>query len=283
VPHSFVSRMQSGNIDDPLLRQVLPVEAELQPAEGFLTDPLGEQREMESPGILKKYRGRALLTMTGACGIHCRYCFRRHFPYTESNPIMEYWETTLDWLRQNTDVSELILSGGDPLSLADKKLAALVDRLDRIAHLKTLRIHTRLPIILPARIDAGLLSWISSTRLNVVMVVHSNHPNEIDASVNAAMRELRQARVTLLNQSVLLRGINDSAAILARLCETLFSAGVLPYYLHQLDRVLGAAHFEVPDSQAIAIHRELRAALPGYLVPRLVREIPGQPGKTPIT
>ena len=280
VPRGFISRMASGDINDPLLRQVLPVQEEMQPNTGYLPDPLDEQQTMQVPGLLHKYTGRALLTTTGACAVHCRYCFRRHFPYNEANPAVDNWEDSINWIKQNPDIREIILSGGDPLSLPDSRLHTLSKRLSELPGLHTLRIHTRLPIVLPERIDEGFLTWVGSQKLHVVMVVHSNHPNEIDGNVCKALNRLKQAGVTLLNQSVLLRGINDTATTLIRLSETLFSAGVLPYYLHQLDRVQGAAHFEVIDAIAITLIEEVRAALPGYLVPRLVRELPGESGKT---
>jgi len=283
VPRGFIHRMAKGDINDPLLRQVLPVQDEMQTGSGYLPDPLDEQYTMQVPGLLQKYTGRALLTTTGACAVHCRYCFRRHFPYNEANPAIENWERTINWLKQNPGIREIILSGGDPLSLPDSRLQNLSSRLDELPWLHTLRIHTRLPIVLPERIDAGFLSWLDAQKLQIVMVVHCNHPNEIDATVSKAMNRLKQSGVTLLNQSVLLRGINDTAPILVRLSEALFSAGVLPYYLHQLDRVQGAAHFEVSDATAIALMEEMRAALPGYLLPRLVRELPGEPGKTALS
>jgi EF-P beta-lysylation protein EpmB len=282
VPRGFVARMARGDIHDPLLRQVLPLDEETRQVQGYGTDPLGELAAMPSPGLLHKYRGRALLTVTGACAVHCRYCFRRHFPYPDANPVGSYWEQAVDHLSRQTDIHEIILSGGDPLSLPDARLQFLTDRLSALPQLRTLRIHTRLPIVLPERVDAGLLDWLERQRLRVVMVVHGNHPNEIDDGVTAAMQRLARAGVTLLNQSVLLRGVNDDAGTLIRLSEALFDAGILPYYLHMLDHVQGTAHFEVDTAQACALHRALHAALPGYLVPRLVEEIPGQPGKTPV-
>jgi len=282
VPRGFVARMARGDINDPLLRQVLPVNEETLPVEGFVADPLQELAAMPSPGLLHKYRGRALLTVTGACAVHCRYCFRRHFPYHDANPASEHLEQSIDYLARHPDIHEIILSGGDPLSLADHRLQALTDRLSVLPQLRTLRIHSRLPVVLPERVDAGLLAWIGQQRLRVVMVVHCNHPNEIDASVFTAMQRLGQAGVTLLNQSVLLRGINDDAGTLVRLSETLFAAGILPYYLHRLDRVQGTAHFEVDSGRACSLISAVHAALPGYLVPRLVEEIPGNPGKTPV-
>ena len=282
VPHGFIQRMAKGDSRDPLLLQVLPLAREAEEVAGFERDPLDEVDAMPTPGLLHKYQGRALLTMTGACAIHCRYCFRRHFPYTDANPVTGHWQPAIKYLEQHPDISELILSGGDPLTLTDTRLHSLTEQLENLAHMRTLRIHTRLPIVLPERIDSGLLSWIKSQTLKVVFVVHCNHPNEIDHSVTAALEKLAAAGVTLLNQSVLLRDINDSAATLARLSECLFAAGVLPYYLHQMDRVKGAAHFEVGVERAREIMTRLRATLPGYLLPRLVQEIPGMPGKMPL-
>jgi len=280
VPRGFVQRMRKGDSRDPLLLQVLPVQQEAQTAAGFVPDPLDELDNMPAPGLLHKYQGRALLTATGACAIHCRYCFRRHFPYTDANPLADQWQQSVDYVAQHSDITELILSGGDPLTLTDARLHSLTDQLAEIGHLKTLRIHSRLPVVLPERIDAGLLSWLETRQLKVVMVIHCNHPNEIDADVGAAMQRLRQAGVTLLNQSVLLRDINDDVATLVRLSEQLFSVDVLPYYLHQLDKVQGAAHFEVDETIARQLIDGVSAALPGYLVPRLVQEVPGMPGKT---
>jgi EF-P beta-lysylation protein EpmB len=280
VPRGFIARMARGDINDPLLRQVLPVDDETRQVAGFATDPLQEHAAMPVPGLLHKYRGRALLTVTGACAVHCRYCFRRHFPYADTSLSDARLMQAIDYLAQRPDLHELILSGGDPLSLTDRRLAILTDRLSALPQLRILRLHTRAPVVLPERIDDGLLAWIEGLRVRVVVVVHCNHPNEIDDSVAAAMQRLAQAGVTLLNQSVLLRGINDDAATLVRLSETLFAAGILPYYLHRLDRVQGAAHFEVDAMRACALHREVHAALPGYLVPRLVAEIPGAAGKT---
>lgn len=282
VPRGFVQRMRKGDCRDPLLLQVLPVQEEAQTVAGFVPDPLDELDSMPIPGLLHKYQGRALLTTTGACAIHCRYCFRRHFPYTDANPLADQWQQSIDYIAQHSDITELILSGGDPLTLTDARLHSLTDRLVNIQHLHTLRIHTRLPVVLPERVDTGLLSWLASQQLKVVLVIHCNHPNEIDAAVCEAMTRLRRAGVTLLNQSVLLRGINDNGATLIRLSEQLFAAGVLPYYLHQLDKVEGAAHFEVDNTSARQLVAEMATSLPGYLLPRLVQEVPGSAGKTPL-
>jgi EF-P beta-lysylation protein EpmB len=282
VPRGFIARMEPGNIHDPLLRQVLPLAEEDCPRNDFLPDPLHEAEAMPVPGLLHKYRGRALLTLTGACAIHCRYCFRRHFPYAEANPLSGHRDRALAYLAGHTGIRELILSGGDPLTLPDTRLGALARELAAIPHIQTLRLHTRLPIVLPERVDRRLLAWLGAHPQRLVMVVHCNHPNEIDASVVAALRKLAQAGVLLLNQSVLLKGINDQADTLVQLSQALLAAGVLPYYLHQLDRVQGAAHFEVSDTVALALMDGLHAALPGYLVPRLVRELPEFPGKYPL-
>lgn len=279
VPRGFVARMGQGDPYDPLLRQVLPLAAECLTAEGFRTDPVGDLAAMVVPGVLHKYQGRVLLTATGACAVHCRYCFRRHFPYAEANAAAAQWRAALEYIGGDDSITEVILSGGDPFTLSDRRLAELSRGLDAIAHLRRLRLHTRLPIVLPERVNDELLGWLMATRLKTVIVVHANHANEIDASVRAALGRLKSAGVELLNQSVLLRDINDSAEALARLSEALFEAGVLPYYLHLLDKVQGAAHFEVAEAAAQRLMAELDKRLPGYLVPRLVREVPGAPGK----
>ena len=279
VPRGFVARMRPRDPYDPLLRQVLPLAEECLAADGFVDDPVGDHAAMVAPGVLHKYEGRVLLTLTGACAVHCRYCFRRHFPYAEANPAADQWRGALDYIAGDHSISEVILSGGDPLTLPDRRLAGLARELAAIPHLRRLRLHTRLPIVLPERVDDALLDWLGAAGLKTVMVVHANHANEIDASVRAALARLKQAGVELLNQSVLLRGVNDNVDVLATLSETLFEAGVLPYYLHQLDRVQGAAHFEVPEETARRLMAELRRRLPGYLVPRLVREVAGAPGK----
>ena len=281
VPRGFAARMRKRDLNDPLLRQVLPLAEELAETPGFSRDPLEELNAMPVPGVLHKYQGRILLTATGSCAVHCRYCFRRHYPYSEANPGRAP-EQTFEYVRRHTEINEVILSGGDPLTLTDTRLSQLVARLEALPHITRLRIHSRVPVVLPERVDANLLDWIDKSRLQVVLVIHANHANEIDGDVRDAMRTLREAGVTLLNQSVLLRGINDSVGALAELSEALFLAGVLPYYLHQLDSVQGAAHFDVTDSKAINLINQLRTSLPGYLLPKLVREIPGQASKTSV-
>jgi EF-P beta-lysylation protein EpmB len=282
VPRGFVGRMRPGDPTDPLLLQVLPSAAELVATPGFTADPLAEREVAAAGGLLHKYRGRALLVLTGACAVHCRYCFRRHFPYGEHAGKGEQWRRAVDRLAADPSIEEVILSGGDPLAVADRHLAPLVERLAQIPHLRRLRVHTRLPVVLPERVDDELLTWLGGTRLATVVVLHANHAQELDDDVATAVALLRQAGSTVLNQAVLLAGVNDSAATLAQLSRRLFDVGALPYYLHLLDRVAGAAHFDVPEDTARRLVRELRAELPGYLVPRLVREVPGAPSKLPV-
>ncbi len=280
VPRGFVAKMRRGDPRDPLLRQVLPVIDEERIVAGFALDAVGDDDARGATGVIHKYEGRALLVATGSCAVHCRYCFRRHFPYAEETAAARHWHAALDYLRADAGIEEVLLSGGDPLSLSTAKLTEFTDALAGIHHVRRLRIHTRLPVVLPERVDAELLAWLRKLPQQVVIVIHANHANEFDAEVDAALDALRAAGATLLNQSVLLRGVNDNADDLAALSLRLFDAGVLPYYLHQLDRVSGAAHFEVDDDAARSLHAALMARLPGYLVPRLVREVAGEPNKT---
>lgn len=282
VPRGFVARMRRGDPADPLLRQVLPLDDEDRPVPGFGLDAVGDLAASGGTGVIHKYRGRVLLVATGSCAIHCRYCFRRHYPYAEQTAAAASWREALHYLAADTSVSEVLLSGGDPLSLSTAKLAEFTAALARVPHVRRLRLHTRLPVVLPERVDDELMAWLAGLPWPVVMVVHANHGNEIDAPVAAALGRLRAAGVHLLNQAVLLHGVNDSLPALAELSERLFAAGTLPYYLHQLDRVAGTAHFEVSDDRARALHADLAAHLPGYLVPRLVREVAGAPAKTPL-
>ncbi len=282
VPHSFVRRMRGGDPKDPLLLQVLPTSQELDANPGYSADPLGESDATAVPGLLHKYRGRALLMVTGACAIHCRYCFRRHFPYADHNSGGDTWDQALSYIAADSTLTEIILSGGDPLSVSDRKLARLASALASIPHLRRLRIHTRLPIALPERVDDNLLQWLTASRLQPVVVIHTNHPREIDRDVRLAIARLRDASIPVLNQTVLLAGINDDVPTLRELSETLFEAGVHPYYLHLMDRVDGAAHFEVDESFAQDLVWQLMSELPGYLVPKLVREVAGTPAKLPI-
>lgn len=282
VPRGYVARMRHGDPNDPLLLQVLPLAAELEEAQGFVSDPVGDMERRAAPGLLHKYRGRALLVATGACAVHCRYCFRRHFPYGEESALQRGWQPALERLRADTSIEEVILSGGDPWSLSDRRLKQLTDALHALPNIRRLRIHTRYPIVLPERIDCGLLDWLREVRLQKVVVMHANHAREIDASVRQACARLAGVGVTLLNQSVLLKGVNDSVEALAELSEALFETQVLPYYLHVLDKVRGAAHFDLPEARALQLHQDLTARLPGYLVPKLVREIAGAPAKTAV-
>ena len=282
VPLRYLSLIEKGNPDDPLLRQILPLAEENTIVKGYSTDPLQEVSHMKSPGIIQKYQGRALLTLTGACAVNCRYCFRRHFPYSEANPANKQWEQTFKQIQKDSSLTEIILSGGDPLLLSDTKLEKLLSQLETVEHITTLRIHTRVPIFLPERITQMLVDLLQNTRFNVVMVVHCNHARELDHDVKACLLNLKATGVTLLNQSVLLKGVNDNLETLKELSQTLFTVGVLPYYLHALDKVAGTAHFDVNENNAKSLYQDLLASLPGYLVPRFVREIPGQPNKTPI-
>jgi len=279
VPRGFVARMRYGDANDPLLRQVLPVDAEMQRVSGFSFDAVGDGAARTGEGVIQKYQGRALLVATGSCAIHCRYCFRRHFNYSQENAAKNGWRAALAHIAADSSIHEVILSGGDPLSLSAARLIELTDALAKIKHIQRLRIHSRLPVVLPERIDSQLLHWLSSLPWPLALVIHANHANEFDETVDSALAQLRGTGAQLLNQTVLLRGINDTVATLAALSERSFAAGVVPYYLHQLDRVQGAAHFEVSDERAKALHAELAARLSGYLVPRLVREIAGDSGK----
>lgn len=279
VPRSFVARMEKGNPHDPLLKQVLPLGAELDVISGFSLHPLQEINANPVPGVLHKYHGRVLVMLTAACAIHCRYCFRRHFPYEENISGRSGWEKIFAYLKQDPGISEVILSGGDPLSVSDHLLKSFTDELVQIPHIKRLRIHTRLAVVIPERITEQFVSWLNDLPLKSVLVTHINHANEINFEVKQALERLRSIGVTLLNQSVLLKEINDNVQTLAILSETLFASGVLPYYLHILDKVQGAAHFDIPLSCAKALHTELSYQLPGYLLPKLVYEQSGKLAK----
>lgn len=280
VPKPFLQKMERGNPDDPLLRQVLPAAEELIEQVGYVADPLAERGSNPAPGMLHKYKSRVLLVLSGACAVNCRYCFRRHFPYLDNRLGSEELSEIEAYLRRHTELNEVILSGGDPLVVSNARLERLLAVLDSIPHLARLRIHTRLPVVIPQRVDQGMLEALQNSRLQTVLVTHSNHPQELDRVFDDAMALLREIGVTLLNQAVLLRGVNDSEAIQGQLSERLFQAGVLPYYLHLLDPVAGAAHFDVPEDEARSLMQALHRTLPGFLIPRLVREIPGKPGKT---
>jgi EF-P beta-lysylation protein EpmB len=282
VPRAYAARMRRGDPADPLLRQVLPLEAELEDRAGYVSDPVGDVAAAVAPGVLSKYDGRVLLIASGTCAINCRYCFRREYPYAEQRAAADDWRAALAAIRRDRGCHEVILSGGDPLILTERRLAVLGEALRTVTHLRRLRLHTRLPVVLPARIDDPLLAWLGGLHLPTVMVLHVNHPREIDGPVRDALWRLRAAGVTLLNQSVLLRGVNDDRDTLCGLSEALFDAGVLPYYLHLLDPVRGTAHFDVPADRAVELVEQAAARMPGYLVPRLVRERPGAAAKLPV-
>lgn len=282
VPESYLARMTPGDLHDPLLRQVLPLDAEEELSEGFTTDAVGDDAALRAPGLLQKYSGRALLVTTGVCAVHCRYCFRRHYPYAESPQQLDDWQPALQALAADDSIHEVLLSGGDPLAMTDARLFALISELEKIPHLRRLRIHTRLPIVLPERITNSLLSRLQESRLTTWMVIHANHAQELTGECATAIQQITSWGISTLNQAVLLRGVNDSIEALNALCERLIDLGVMPYYLHQLDRVTGTAHFEVPEATGRELIAQLRQRLPGYAVPQYVREIPGEPHKTPL-
>ncbi len=282
VPRSFIARMRHGDANDPLLRQVLPLAEELDDVTGFVTDPNQEAAFRLAPGLLRKYSSRALLIVTEACALHCRYCFRREFPYHEQQGETGRWNEAVSAIAADRSINELILSGGDPLSVGNARLRALSSALEHVTHLESLRLHTRNAVVLPSRIDQGFIEWIRGLRWRVTIVLHVNHPNEIAADAIDALERLRGTGALLLNQSTLLRGVNDDAPTLTELSRRLHRHGVLPYYLHLLDRVRGSAHFEVADSTGKALIETVAQQLPGYLVPKLVREVAGAEAKTVI-
>jgi EF-P beta-lysylation protein EpmB len=280
VPRGFVARMRAGDPHDPLLRQVLPLADEVADVPGFVLDPVDDRAATRHAGLLQKYAGRVLLIATGTCAVHCRYCFRRHFPYDQSPHSLDQWQPALEEMAGDSSLHEVILSGGDPLTLVDATLAALIEQLESIPHLRRLRIHTRLPIVIPERVTDELVTMLCESRLTPIVIIHANHANELDRHVAAALAKLADARVMLLNQAVLLAGVNDSVEAQAALCERLIDLRVAPYYLHQLDCVTGAAHFEVPIERGQEIIEALRARLPGYAVPRYVKEVAGASSKS---
>jgi EF-P beta-lysylation protein EpmB len=281
VPLPFIKRIKKGDINDPLLKQVMPLSDEFIVTDGYLADPLKEH-DTVATGLLHKYKNRVLMIVKSGCAINCRYCFRRHFPYQDNSPSKQDWQPALDYITEHTEISEVIFSGGDPLMASDKHLIWLVNKIEQIPHVKWLRIHTRLPVVIPNRITTGLVNLLKNSRLKATMVLHINHGNEINQDFTAALEPLRTARIPLFNQSVLLKGVNDEAKTLINLSEKMFLAGIQPYYLHLFDPVQGAAHFDVKEEVAINIVNEMLTTLPGFLMPRLVREIAGQPNKTPI-
>ena len=282
VPRGYVARMEWGNPQDPLLLQVLPLGAELLETPGFTADAVGDQAARKAPGLLQKYAGRVLLITTGACAIHCRYCFRRHYAYSAEPHTLADWQPALDVIREDSSVHEVLLSGGDPLLLTDARLAQLISAIEDIPHVQRLRFHTRLPIVLPERITSELIERLQQSRLTCLFVVHANHAQELQGECAATLRRMQQSGITLLNQAVLLRGINDEIQAQIALNESLINLGVIPYYLHQLDRVQGVAHFEVSEAQGRALIAELRPHLPGYAVPEYVREVAGVAHKSPL-
>ena len=282
VPRGFVAKMTIGDRDDPLLKQVLPDQREQINVTGYVADPLSENTQNPVKGMLHKYQSRVLLTITGACAIHCRYCFRQHFDYSANMPTADAKENIVNYIAEHPEINEVILSGGDPLNVTNRRLFAWLDTLESIPQLTTIRLHTRLPVVIPARLDEALLERLSQSRCHIVMVIHCNHANEIDVLTSEYLQRARAAGITLLNQAVLLKGINDSVKVQTQLSQRLFSSGVLPYYLHVLDKVAGAAHFDKDEQSSIKLYWSLLAALPGYLVPKLVRELPNKLFKVPI-
>lgn len=281
VTRDFVSRIHKGDAYDPLLLQILPLQQESVVVDGYSLDPVGDINAAVTQGILQKYNGRALLITTAACAIHCRYCFRRHFPYQQQHIQQQLCDQTLKKLN-DPNITEIILSGGDPLTLTDQRLAQLLSRLKQLPYLRRLRIHTRMPVILPSRVTPDLVNILRNFPLPVTTVLHINHPNELDESVATALHQLRRSNTHILNQAVLLKGINDSPETLKKLCEKGFHMGVLPYYVHQLDKVNGSAHFQVSAHRALELEAQLRKQLPGYLVPKFVTETAGEESKMPI-
>jgi EF-P beta-lysylation protein EpmB len=278
VPRAFINRMQPGNIQDPLLRQVLPISDELNISENYSQDPVSEINTA-NPGLIQKYQGRALLVVNGHCAINCRYCFRRHFPYNDHKLNRQQWLNVIKDIAQDQSIEEVIFSGGDPLASSDKQLEWVTEQIAAITHIKRLRIHSRLPVVIPDRITKECLSWMNKFQRQTIFVFHINHPNEIDQWVAEAANKLRQSDILLLNQSVLLREVNDCADTLKVLSEKLFGIGILPYYLHLLDPVAGASHFDLPLSEAEGIYRQLMDKLSGFLVPKMVKEVPGEGSK----
>ena len=282
VTREFASRIRRGDPHDPLLRQVLPTHAESQSPVGFGSDPVGDPAAAAAPGLLHKYDGRALILTTAACGVHCRYCFRREFDYAGHSGRSERFDGALKYLKQHDSIEEVLLSGGDPLMMTNAALFDLLDSTEAVGHVRRLRLHTRMPIVLPSRVDDELLDRLQASRLAVWIVVHVNHAAEIDSLTAAALSRMVDAGIPVLNQSVLLAGVNDMDNALVELSRRLINLRVTPYYLHQLDRVSGASHFEVDENRGLELIEAMRACLPGYAVPTLVREIAGRASKTPV-
>lgn len=282
VPRHFASLMTAGDINDPLLRQVWPMADEFNQVAGYSADPLGEAHVSAQAGVLHKYKSRLLVILRGGCAVNCRYCFRRHFPYAEHKFGRQELNSLVDYLKAHPSINEVILSGGDPLMASDNSIAKLLDAIENLPQLTRIRIHSRLPVVLPARLTHELAERLQASPLQSILVLHANHPQELSAPLQQGLANWRAAGVHLLNQSVLLKGVNDNAKVLTQLSEALFRMDVMPYYLHQLDKVAGAAHFAVDDTQATALIKKLHIELPGFLVPKLVREISGELSKTPL-
>ncbi len=280
VPYAFANRIKKNDPNDPILRQVFPYKAEENETIGFINDPLAELSVQPVHGLLQKYNSRVLSITTGACAVHCRYCFRRHYPYQESSASSKHWQASLDHIEDDLSIEEVILSGGDPLTLSDRRLQDMCSSLATIKHIKRIRFHTRLPVVLPARITTTLLKQITDNDKSIIFVIHANHANELDNAVSNTIKRLQEFGVLVLNQSVLLKGINDSVQALINLSERLVENNVMPYYLHLLDPVAGAAHYDVPIEQAQKLIQEMQSSVSGYLIPKLVKEEIGAPSKT---
>ncbi|WP_371186932.1 EF-P beta-lysylation protein EpmB [Thalassotalea maritima] len=280
VPKPFIGKMSSGDVNDPLLRQVMPLSDEFIDQDGFITDPVGEH-DTAAEGLLHKYKSRVLMIVKPGCAVNCRYCFRRHFPYQDNSPNKQRWQNALDYIATHPEINEVIFSGGDPLMAKDNHLQWLIEQVSAIKHVKRLRIHTRLPVVIPSRINEALIDMLSNSRLQTIMVLHINHPNEICDNLTKGVQRMKQANITVLNQSVLLAAVNDDANILCELSEKLFAAGIMPYYLHLLDPVKGASHFHVSHERAKHIGQQMLATLPGFLMPKMVQELAQEASKTP--
>ncbi len=280
VPENFLARMTPGDLHDPLLRQVLPLAAEALPVAGFVPDPVGDLNARRTAGVLQKYAGRVLLIATSACAVHCRYCFRRDYPYAEEPRRLQDWQPALDEIKSDNSITEVIFSGGDPFMLNDARLQALCAAIDQIPHVERIRFHTRFPVVLPSRVTSELITMLTGLRAQPIVVVHANHANELVGDCAAVLRNLVRSGIPVLNQAVLLAGVNDTLGALEMLCRQLINLGVMPYYLHQLDRVSGTAHFEADRALGQRLIQSLAALLPGYAIPRFVQEIPGEPNKT---
>lgn len=280
LPLRLAEKIKKGTLEDPILKQFLPTIQENERVPGFVIDPVGDASCRQSPKLLHKYQGRVLLVATSACAMHCRYCFRQNFAYETGERL---FIKEMELIEGDASIHEVILSGGDPLSLSDHVLDYLLSRISAVPHVKRIRFHTRFPIGIPERIDEGLLKVLEQCKTQMWFVLHANHPHELDEELFARVKSLQRLGIVVLNQSVLLKDVNDDEETLAELCETLANHGIIPYYLHQLDRVEGASHFEVSEEKGLALIHALTKRLSGYAVPKYVREIAGEPSKTPLT